>query len=233
MDAAHVAHMIDHTLLKPEATVDQVRALFAEGGDMGVFSCCVSPSMLPLPVGTVPNGVKVCIVVGFPSGAVRPEIKAAEAAYAVASGADEVDMVINFGWAKEGRFSEIQADVQGVRDAIPGTLLKVILETSTLTDDEIVRCCEASVSAGADYVKTSTGMHPSGGASVHAISLMRKTVGPDIGVKASGGIRSGSFALALIDAGASRLGVSGTRQVLDDIAAGAVADETQPEPAGY
>lgn len=216
---AQVARLIDHTLLKPEATPEQVAALAAEAGDLGTFSICVSPNMLPV---EVPDGVKVATVCGFPSGAHKAEVKAAEAARSVEDGADEIDMVVNLAFARTGRFDEVEAEFRAVREACPTggehpVLLKVIIESAALTDEQIVGCCEAAERAGADFVKTSTGFHPAGGASVEAVALMRKTVGDRLGVKASGGIRTTEAALAMIEAGASRLGLSGSKAVLDGL----------------
>ena len=211
---ADVAKMIDHTLLKPEATSDQVKALIAEAAKLGTYSICISPSQLPV---EVPEGLHIATVVGFPSGAVKAEVKAAEAARAVADGAEEVDMVINIAFAKEHRFDDLEAEIKAVRDAIPGKILKVIIESAALTDEEIIAACKASESAGADFVKTSTGFHPAGGASAHAVKLMRETVGDRLGVKASGGIRDAAAAEEMIAAGASRLGLSSSAAVLDDL----------------
>ena len=212
-----VAGIVDHTLLKPESTMDDVRALIEEGKAVGAYSVCISPSMLPLPEDIDLGPLHLAVVCGFPSGAVASSIKAAEAALAVACGADEVDMVINVGKAVEGDFDAVEADIRAVREAMPLGLLKVIIESAALTDEQIVGCCEAAMRADADYVKTSTGFHPAGGASVHAIELMAKTVDGKLGVKASGGIRDGKFATELIEAGATRLGLSGTRAVLDTL----------------
>lgn len=211
---ADVAKMIDHTLLKPEATSDQVRALIDEAAKLGTYSICISPSQLPV---EVPEGLHIATVVGFPSGAVKAEVKAAEAARAVADGAEEVDMVINIAFAKEHRFDDLEAEIKTVRDAIPGKILKVIIESASLTDEEIIAACKASESAGADFVKTSTGFHPAGGASAHAVKLMRETVGDRLGVKASGGIRDAAAAEEMIAAGASRLGLSSSDAVLDGL----------------
>lgn len=211
---ADIAKMIDHTLLKPEATSDLVKALIAEAGKLGTYSICISPSQLPV---EVPEGLHIATVVGFPSGAVKAEIKAAEAARAVADGAEEVDMVINIAFAKEHRFDDLEAEIKAVRDAIPGKILKVIIESAALTDEEIIAACKASESAGADFVKTSTGFHPAGGASAHAVKLMRETVGDRLGVKASGGIRDAAAAEEMIAAGASRLGLSSSAAVLDGL----------------
>lgn len=209
-----MARMVDHTLLKPEATAAQVRELADEARRLGVFSVCISPSMLDCVVNR--SGIAVATVVGFPSGKHTSGVKAAEAAGAVAGGANEVDMVIDIGALKAGDVDAVQADITAVRESMPtSALLKVIIESAALTDDEIVAACQAAERAGAQFVKTSTGFHPSGGATVHAVSLMAKTVGGRLGVKASGGIRSWDDAVALIDAGATRLGLSGTQAVLD------------------
>lgn len=213
-DPKTVANMIDHTLLKPESTPEDVTKLIAEAAELGTYSVCVSPSQLPV---ETPEGVHVATVVGFPSGAVKAEIKAAEAARAVKDGAEEVDMVINIAFALTGRFDELEAEIRTVREAVPGVVLKVILETAVLDDDAVVAACRAAEAAGADFVKTSTGFHPAGGASVHAVKLMADTVGGRLGVKASGGIRTGADALAMIEAGATRLGLSSSAKVLADI----------------
>jgi deoxyribose-phosphate aldolase len=218
-----IASIIDHTLLKPEATAADVTALVAEAVELGTFSVCVSPSMLPV---TVPAGsdLKVAVVCGFPSGKHTTAVKTAEAAESIALGADEVDMVIDIGAAKAGRFDLVEADIASVRSAIPAPhVLKVIIESAVLTDEEIVAVCQAAVAAGADFVKTSTGFHPAGGATVEAVALMSATVAGRAGVKASGGIRSYETARAMIAAGATRLGVSGSRQVLAEEAGAATA----------
>lgn len=209
-----VAAIIDHTLLKPESTGEQVAALVAEGAHLGTFSVCVSPNQLPV---EVPEGLKVATVCGFPSGAHATSVKAAEAADSVAKGADEVDMVVNLRQVKEHDYEAVEVDVRAVKEAVGNRLLKVIIESAALTDDEIVAVCEASERAGADFVKTSTGFHPAGGASVHAVELMRATVGDRLGVKASGGIRDAATALAMIEAGASRLGVSASVAILEGL----------------
>jgi deoxyribose-phosphate aldolase len=169
-----------------------------------------------LPVGGDHPGVKVATVCGFPSGKHTPATKAAEAAESVARGADEVDMVIDLGLAKTGDLDALTAEIAAVRASVPAPgVLKVIIESAALTDEEIVLACRAAEAAGADFVKTSTGFHPAGGASVHAVHLMAETVGGRLGVKASGGIRDHATAIAMIEAGATRLGLSGTRAVLD------------------
>lgn len=209
-----IAAMIDHTLLKPEATGEQVAALVAQAAELGTFSVCVSPSQLPV---EVPQGLHVATVCGFPSGAHATAVKAAEAADSVAKGADEVDMVVNLSQVKEHDWDGVEADVRAVKEAVGDALLKVIIESAALSDEEIVAVCQACERAGADYVKTSTGFHPAGGASVHAVRLMRQTVGQRLGVKASGGIRTAEDALAMVEAGASRLGVSATVAILDGL----------------
>ena len=211
---AEVARMIDHTLLKPEATVEQVVRLIEEATALGCFSVCVSPSLVPL---ATPEQLKLAVVCGFPSGAHAAEVKAAEAGQAQQAGVDEVDMVINLAYAVTNRFDQTESEIRAVREAAPNVLLKVIIESAALDDDQIVGACLAAERAGADYVKTSTGFHPAGGASVHAVELMAKTVGGRLGVKASGGIRDAQTALAMIDAGATRLGLSSSAAILDGL----------------
>ncbi|PZP15916.1 MAG: deoxyribose-phosphate aldolase [Brachybacterium faecium] len=211
-----LAALIDHTLLKPESTRDDVEKLLREAEELGTYSVCVSPSMLP-----VETTVKVATVCGFPSGQHAASVKAAEAADSVSKGADEVDMVINVGLARAGRDDAVREEIAAVRDAAPKpTVLKVIIESAALTDEQIVAVCEAAEQAGADFVKTSTGFHPAGGASEHAVALMRRTVGDRLGVKASGGIRDRAAAEAMVAAGASRLGLSSSRAVLEGGTAG-------------
>jgi len=217
MDRAALARTVDHTLLNPEATDAQVAALVAEAIELGVFSVCVSPSRLPL---QAPGGLAVCTVVGFPSGAHASSVKAAEAALAVQQGATEVDMVIDLGRALAGEWAAVETDVAAVASACDGVLLKVILESAALSTEQLVEACRAAERGGAQFVKTSTGFHPSGGASIEAVRTMRGTVGDRLGVKASGGIRDTAAALAMLEAGATRLGLSGTRAVLDGLAQG-------------
>ena len=215
-----MAAFVDHTLLKPEATEADVDALVAEAAELGVYAVCVSPSMVPVAV-HAGAGVRVAGVAGFPSGKHLSAVKAHEAALAVASGACEIDMVIDVGAALAGDIDAVRSDVQAVRDAIGGAVLKVIVESAALLalagEPTLARVCRAAEDAGADFVKTSTGFHPAGGASVHAVALMAETVGGRLGVKASGGIRTATDALAMLDAGATRLGLSGTRGVLDGL----------------
>lgn len=208
-----IASFIDHTLLKPEATAEDVRALVEEAARLQTFSVCVSPSALPV---EVPEGLKVATVCGFPSGAHHSAIKAAEAADSAKRGADEVDMVINLAQACSNNFAAVEADIRAVREALPkDVLLKVILETAALSDEQITECCLAAERAGAEFVKTSTGFHPAGGASVHAVELMHKTVGGRLGIKASGGIRDFETAQKMIEAGATRLGCSASAAIIE------------------
>ena len=208
MDKKTIAAMIDHTLLKPEATPAQIEKLCAEAAEYHFASVCVNPVYIPLSARLLKGtGVKVCCVVGFPLGAIAPEQKAAEAASCAAMGAEELDMVIHVGAAKAGDWALVQRDIEGVVKAAAGHTVKVIIETCLLTDEEKVKACEAAKAAGAHFVKTSTGFS-TGGATTHDIALMRKTVGPEMGVKASGGIRDYETAMAMIEAGANRIGAS-------------------------
>lgn len=208
MDKKTIAAMIDHTLLKPEATPAQIEKLCAEAAEYHFASVCVNPVYIPLAARLLKGtGVKVCCVVGFPLGAIAPEQKAAEAASCAAMGAEELDMVIHVGAAKAGDWALVQRDIEGVVKAAAGHTVKVIIETCLLTDEEKVKACEAAKAAGAHFVKTSTGFS-TGGATTHDIALMRKTVGLEMGVKASGGIRDYETAMAMIEAGANRIGAS-------------------------
>lgn len=206
--------MVDHTLLKPEATEDDVADLVEEGARLGVYAVCVSPSLVKHAHKVSKGRVKVATVAGFPSGAHSSEVKAAEARQAVADGADEVDMVINLGLVKSSDFDGVQRDIEAVRAAVPDAILKVIIESAALTDKEIVKASMAAELAGADFVKTSTGYHPDGGATPHAVALMSDTVGDRLGVKASGGVRTLADANELIAQGATRIGMSGTTGVI-------------------
>jgi deoxyribose-phosphate aldolase len=220
---AQLAALVDHTLLKPEATAADVAALVAEAAELGVYAVCVSPSMVPVAVRA--GDVRVAAVAGFPSGKHAPEVMAHEAALAVASGAGEIDMVIDVGAALAGDFAGVRSGIQAVRDATGSVVLKVIVESAVLLahadEATLVAVCRAAEEAGADFVKTSTGFHPAGGASVRAVTAMAGAVGGRLGVKASGGIRTAADALAMLDAGATRLGLSGTRAVLDGLGQGA------------
>ena len=216
-----LAALVDHTLLKPEATHADVTALVAEAAELGVYAVCVSPSMAPVAVEAGAGRVRVAAVAGFPSGKHVSEVKSQEAAAAVASGATEIDMVIDVGAALAGDLDAVRSDIEAVRAAVAGTVLKVIVESAVLLDRAdgrtLADVCRVAEAAGADFVKTSTGFHPAGGASVRAVALMTETVGGRLGVKASGGIRTTADALAMLDAGATRLGLSSTRAVLDGL----------------
>ena len=204
----NIASYIDHTVLAANATQEKIEKLCQEAAEWKFASVCVNTCWTAFCAGKLRGtGVKVCSVVGFPLGAMATKAKAFEAKCAVEAGAEEVDMVINVGWLKDGKDDLVENDIREVRKACGGKLLKVIIETCLLTDEEKVRACELSEKAGADYVKTSTGFS-TGGAKAEDVALMRKTVGDRLGVKASGGIRTYEDAMKMIDAGASRLGCS-------------------------
>lgn len=211
---------IDHTILKPETTQEQVEKILSEAKEYDFASVCVNPTWVSLAAESLKDSdVKVCTVIGFPLGANTSAVKAFETEDAIANGADEIDMVINVGALKAGNDALVLDDIKAVVDASGDKLVKVIIEACLLTDDEKVRACQLSKEAGADYVKTSTGFS-TGGATVADVALMRKTVGPDMGVKASGGARSYEDAIAFIEAGASRIGASSGVAILN----GAQAD---------
>jgi deoxyribose-phosphate aldolase len=213
LDRTTLALVIDHTLLTPEATSTDIVALCAEADELSVGAVCVSPNWVSL-AHKITN-IPVASVVGFPSGSHLPGFKALEAAQAVSDGAIEIDMVANLGWIASGEWSNVENEVAAVRQALGASVvLKVILETGLWSSEQIISACKHSVLGGADYVKTSTGFHKTGGASLEAVRTMRKTVGDDIGVKASGGIRTTADALAMIEAGASRIGASASRAIL-------------------
>lgn len=216
MKKEEIARMIDHTLLKPEATEEQIRVLCDEAKTYNFASVCVNPVQVSLAAELLKGTqVKVCTVIGFPLGANTSNVKAFEALEAIKQGALEVDMVINVGKLKDKNYDFVKADIKAVVDAAKGkALTKVILETCLLTDEEKVIACKLSKEAGADFVKTSTGFNK-GGATVEDIKLMRQTVGDMMGVKASGGVRSNSDALAMINAGASRIGASSSIEICE------------------
>lgn len=205
----NLAKYIDHTLLKPETTKDNILEIVAEAKEFEFASVCVNPHWVSLCYEQLKDtNVKVCTVIGFPLGATSTETKVFETKQAITDGATEVDMVINIGELKAKNDAFVKQDIQAVVDAAKGkALTKVIIETSLLTEDEKVRACKLAQEAGADFVKTSTGFS-GGGATVEDITLMRKTVGPDMGVKASGGVRDLAGAKAMIEAGATRIGAS-------------------------
>ncbi|GGJ17847.1 deoxyribose-phosphate aldolase [Paenibacillus hunanensis] len=212
----NVAKLIDHTLLKADATKAEVAKLVEEAKKYEFASVCVNPTWVPFCAQELKGtGVDVCTVIGFPLGANTPEVKAFEASNAIANGATEVDMVINIGALKDGDDALVLRDIQAVVDAAKGkALVKVIIETCLLTDEEKVRASQLSVQAGADFVKTSTGFS-TGGATAEDVALMRKTVGPDVGVKASGGVRSEEDLNAMVAAGATRIGASSGVKIME------------------
>ncbi|MBP2241678.1 deoxyribose-phosphate aldolase [Cytobacillus eiseniae] len=214
----NVAKMIDHTLLKADATKEQIEKICVEAKEYNFASVCVNPTWVKLSAEMLyGTEVKVCTVIGFPLGASTSETKAFETKNAIEHGATEVDMVINIGALKSGQYDVVESDIRAVVDAAKGkALTKVIIETCLLTEEEKVKACELSVQAGADYVKTSTGFS-TGGATAADIALMRKTVGPDIGVKASGGVRSAEDADNMIKAGATRIGASSGAAIVNGL----------------
>ena len=202
------AKYIDHTLLKPEATRVQIDKIIEEAKDFNFKSICINPTHVKYAAELLGNSdVLVCTVIGFPLGATTTKSKVFEAEDAINNGASEVDMVINIGALKSQNLVLVEEDIAAVVEASGDTLVKVIIETCLLTDEEKVVACQLAQKAGADFVKTSTGFS-TGGATVHDVALMRKTVGPDMGVKASGGARSYEDAVAFIEAGATRIGAS-------------------------
>ncbi|TSB46768.1 deoxyribose-phosphate aldolase [Alkalicoccobacillus porphyridii] len=210
MTQQKIAAMIDHTALKANTTEKEIRTLCEEALEHSFASVCVNPTWVPLAASLLQKSiqVKVCTVIGFPLGANSTEVKAFETTDAINNGADEIDMVINVALLKAGNHQAFEQDVKAVVDAASGkALVKVIIETCLLTDEEKRVACELAVKAGADFVKTSTGFS-TGGATVEDIQLMRETVGPSIGVKASGGVRSLEDAEKMIKAGATRIGAS-------------------------
>lgn len=223
-----LAGIIDHTLLKPDATADEITTLCQEALTYSFASVCINPAWVPLAAESLKDSkVKVCTVVGFPLGATTANVKMVEAGEAIYHGASEVDMVLNVGALKSGNLDLVQEDIQGVVKAARqgNALVKVILETGLLSDEEKVQACLLAKKAGADFVKTSTGFGH-GGATVADVSLMRRTVGPEMGVKASGGIRDRATAQAMIQAGANRLGASAGVKIIQLPTEAASSSET-------
>ncbi|QXM06293.1 deoxyribose-phosphate aldolase [Crassaminicella indica] len=220
-----IQEYIDHTLLKPQATEEQIKKVCAEARKYGFASVCVNAYYTSLVRKELEGtNVKTCVVVGFPLGATTKEVKAFETKQAIENGAQEVDMVINIGALKNQKYDVVKEDIEAVVNAAKGkAFVKVIIETCLLNNEEKIKACEISKEAGADFVKTSTGFS-TGGATVEDIALMRKTVGPDLGVKASGGVRTREDADAVIKAGANRIGAS---------ASIAIVEGKKDENAGY
>ena len=215
-----IAKYIDHTLLKADAVEEEIEKLCREADENHFASVCVNSCWVKKASELLrDSSVKVCTVVGFPLGAMETASKAFEAEKAVENGTDEVDMVINVGFLRSGMTDAVLEDIKEVRKATAGKILKVIIETCLLTDDEKKIACQLSVEAGADFVKTSTGFS-TGGATVHDVALMRAAVGPDMGVKASGGIRDYETAKAMIEAGATRIGASAGIRIVREENAG-------------
>ena len=217
---AELAKYMDHTLLKPDATVEQIDRVVEEAKRYDTASVCVNGYWVPRVAAALKGtGVKTCAVIGFPLGAMSTEAKARETADAARAGADEIDMVVNIGELKAGHDDAVRADIAAVAQAAHegGAHLKVIIECCLLTDEEKVRASKLTVEGGADFVKTSTGFSTHG-ATVEDVRLMRETVGPDFGVKAAGGIHSAEEAFAMIEAGATRLGVSASVAILEEVA---------------
>ena len=217
--AADMAGMIDHTILKPNATEDQLRQLCAEAREFGFATVCVNPAWVSLCAELLRGStVKVCTVIGFPLGATLPEVKAFEAEHCARLGATELDMVINIGALKSRQHDAVKDDIAAVVNAAHalGAIVKVIIEAAYLTDEEKVEACVLSKAADADYVKTSTGFATSG-ATVEDVALMRRVVGPEMGVKAAGGVKTAEDAKAMIAAGATRIGSSASVRIIGEL----------------
>lgn len=207
--------LIDHTLLKQDAQPEQIVKLCDEAKQFDFMSVCVNPAYVPLAAKCLEDSnVKVCTVIGFPLGMNLTKTKVEEAVTCVKQGADEVDMVINVGMLKAGHDDYVREEIREIKQAVGhNIILKVIIETCLLNNDEIVRACKAAKEAGADFVKTSTGFS-TGGATVEAVRLMRETVGPEMGVKASGGVRTHEDLIAMVEAGANRIGTSSGAKII-------------------
>ena len=225
LGSADLAKFIDYQFMRAELTRTELERCVAEAGAFGVHAVVVPPNMLPV---AAPEGLVVGTAVGFPSGNHRTAIKVAEAEQAIADGATEVDLVIDVGLAKERDFDAVRAEVEAVRAVVPKPLLlKVCVESAALSDHELVESCRAVADAGADFITTSTGVHPAGGATVYAVRAIADTVGGRVGVKAAGGVLTCGQALELIAAGATRIGVSSVEAVLDGFGPEGVA--TSPD----
>lgn len=230
MNREEVARLIDHTLLKPQATPAQVEQLCDEARRYGFASVCINPVYVRLAVKKLKgSGVAVCTVVGFPLGATTTPVKVSEARQAMADGAAEIDMVIHIGALKAGDHRAVQEDIAAVSDACHegGAVLKVIIEAVLLSDEEKVTACRLAQAAGADFVKTSTGF-AGGGATVEDVRLMRQTVGPRMGIKAAGGVRSYADVLAMVEAGATRIGASAGVEIVEQVPLQQVSVEQTP-----
>ena len=206
--------LIDHTLLKQDAQPEQIVKLCEEAKEFDFMSVCVNPAYVPLAAECLKgSGVKVCTVIGFPLGMNLTRTKVDEAKLCIAQGAEEIDMVINVGMLKAGHDDYVKEEIKLLKEVAGKLVLKVIIETCLLTDEEKVRACRLAKEAGADFVKTSTGFS-TGGATAHDVKLMRDTVGPEMGVKASGGVRTHEDLLAMVEAGANRIGTSNGTKII-------------------
>jgi deoxyribose-phosphate aldolase len=231
---AGLAGLIDHTLLKPEASRDEIRKLCQEAAHFGFASVCVNPWYVPLAAEMLKGTkVKVCTVVGFPLGATLPRVKIYEAQEAIQLGAQEIDMVINIGALKSGQDDVLESDIRGVVEASHrgGAICKVILETALLTDEEKIRGSAAAKRAGADFVKTSSGFSVAG-ATAEDVALLRAVVGSEMGVKAAGGVRSFDDLIKMVRAGATRIGASASVKIMEQ-AAGAATPPAEPKSSPY
>ena len=218
LSPTELARMIDHTNVKPDATEEDINKLCSEAKQYNFACACVTPTNVIIAKKLLQGSdVQVCAVVGFPLGVQTPKTKAFETMEAVSKGASEIDMVINIGALKSGREELVKEDIDGVVEAAAGRTVKVILETALLTDHEKVRACLIAKKAGADFVKTSTAYGGLAGATVEDVTLMRKTVGPEMGIKAAGGIRNLKTALEMIDAGATKIGTSTGVQIMEEL----------------
>ena len=206
--------LIDHTLLKQDASPEQIVKLCEEAKEFDFMSVCVNPAYVPLASECLAGtGVKVCTVIGFPLGMNLTKTKIEEAELCISQGADEIDMVINVGMLKAGHDDYVREEIKLLKEVAGKLVLKVIIETCLLTDEEKVRACRLAKEAGADFVKTSTGFS-TGGATVHDVKLMREAVGPEMGVKASGGVRTHEDLIAMVEAGANRIGTSNGTKII-------------------
>ena len=214
MDKREILKRLDHTLLKQDATWEQIKKICDEGVEYGVASVCIPPSFVKRAAEYLDGRLAVCTVIGFPNGYMTTASKVFETEDAVKNGADEIDMVINIGMVKEGNYGGVLDEIRAVRRACEGKILKVIIETCLLTEEEKIRMCQVVTESGADYIKTSTGF-ASGGATFEDVKLMRAHVGPQVKVKAAGGISSGEDTETFIQLGADRLGTSRLIKLLE------------------
>ena len=214
MDKKEILRYVDHTLLTQTATWEEIRQILDDAIKYGTASACIPASYVKQAAEYVEGKLPICTVIGFPNGYSTTATKVFETKDAVANGASEIDMVINIGKLKDKKYEEIEEEIRQIHQACGGRILKVIIETCLLTEDEKIKMCEIVTKAGAEYIKTSTGFS-TGGATVQDVALMRKTVGPEMGVKASGGVRTLEDALAMIEAGANRLGASAGVKIVE------------------